>query len=370
MEINRDIEEKKGVSKMQINPNIKIGDLIETASETVESLIPTEIPPEGKLDFLVYIVCPLKHLFKDGLEAVLQAYRAQTGKVFNCFVPMGCGGADPYEDIWQVASIAEFPDLVVSVGFDNLFKRSFLKNYVARGYFKTAQIQPVAPVFAECGLVDPDGWHTIYGVFPYIIMVDHRKLGDLPAPGRWSDLLNPVYRQKIIIGGSLDDLSEVLLLHFYKNYGADGLKRLAANVKDAWHASKMAKTAGTGHPDGAAIYVIPWFFATTCPHRETVSLIWPEDGALVSPLYLLAKAERQDELQVVIDYVVGAEFGQKAAETSFPVLNPAVDNHLPENARFNWLGWDYIKAVDLETLINQTRELFLAEFQKEGNQCG
>jgi ABC-type Fe3+ transport system substrate-binding protein len=355
----------------RINPRLFVELLEDRIEQTAKKpLVATEIPPEGHLDFLVYIVCPLKHLFREGLEAVLQDYRRKTGQVFNCFVPMGCGGPDPYEDIWKVADIEEFPDLVVSVGFDNLFKQSFLENYIAKGYFQAVQPQPVAPVFTASGLVDPAGWQTVYGIFPYIIMADRRKLGDLPAPQHWSDLLDPVYQKKIIIGGSLDDLSEVLLLNFYKDFGADGIKRLAANVKDAWHASKMAKTAGSGHPEGAAIYVIPWFFAETCPHRGNVTLIWPAEGALASPLYLLAKAVKLEKLRVVLDYVTGAEFGQKAAETRFPMLNPAVDNGLPANAGFKWLGWDYIRSVNLEALLEQSREIFLAAMRKEAGPCG
>jgi ABC-type Fe3+ transport system substrate-binding protein len=370
-QLGPEIQLQTALKVKQINPRLFIELLEERiAANTQTALIATEIPPEGVLDFLVYIVCPLKHLFRDGLEAVLQDYRQQTGQVFNCFVPMGCGGADPYEDIWKVKKIEDFPDLVVSVGLDNLFKPGFYRQYISRGYFRAVQPQPVAPVFAECELVDTQGWQTVYGVFPYIMMVDRQKLGELPAPQSWSDLLKPVYRRKIIIGGSLDDLSEVLLLNIYKDFGEDGVKALAANVKDAWHASKMAKTAGTGHPDGAAIYVIPWFFAETCPHQNVVSIIWPTDGALVSPLYLLAKADKLAKLQVVLDYVTGAEFGQKAAETRFPMLNPAVDNRLPENAGFKWLGWDYLRSVDLEYLIERTREIFLAEFRKEAESCG
>lgn len=364
---------------MKTNPENKIEGMIEAYPELLESqleemsnksLIATEVPPAGKLDFLAYIVCPLKHLFKDGLEKILQTYRDRSGKSFNCFVPMGCGGTDPYEDIWKVEKIEDFPDLVVSVGFDNLFKQSFLENYVNQGYFKAVQPQPVSSIFVQCGLADPDGWYSIYGIFPYIMMVDRQKLGNLPLPERWSDLLNPIYQKKIIIGGSLDDLPEVLLLNIYKDFGSDGIRMLAANVKDAWHSSKMAKTAGTGHPEGAAIYVIPWFFAETCPRREIISLIWPEDGALIIPLYMLAKASKVEALKVVIDYVTGTEFGQKAAETRFPVLNPLVDNKFPKNAKFKWLGWNYIKSENLEFLIEHTRQLFTEEFRKEEITCG
>ncbi|MNC84300.1 hypothetical protein D3C75_1387890 [compost metagenome] len=41
------------------------------------------------------------------------------------------------------------------------------------------------------------------------------------------------------------------------------------------------------------------------------------------------------------------------------MLNPAVDNGLPEGALFKWLGWDYLKSLDLYELKSHTQNVFM-----------
>jgi hypothetical protein len=84
--------------------------MIQTLSGEPQAILHTEEPPGGSLDFLGYVVCPLKHLFKENFETVLQKYRKETGVELRCYVPMGCGGPDPYEDIWKIDDIKDFPD--------------------------------------------------------------------------------------------------------------------------------------------------------------------------------------------------------------------------------------------------------------------
>lgn len=250
---------------------------------------------------------------------------------------------------------------MVSVGLDNLFKKEFIETFVIPGYFTAAQSGPVSRNFD--GIPDPRKAYSIYGIFPYVMMVDRHKLGSLPVPGRWSDLLDPVYRNNIIIGGP-DGVNELLLLDLYRELGETAIKQLAANVKDTWHAAQMAKTAGTGSVKGAAIYVLPWFFAKTCPHTRAVSIIWPEDGALANPMYFLVKKSRAADLRPLVDFVRGTEFGARMAETYFPSLHPETDNHLPEKAKFKWLGWDFVYAQDIGRLIEYITKIFRDEWRK------
>jgi len=42
----------------------------------------------------------------------------------------------------------------------------------------------------------------------------------------------------------------------------------------------------------------------------------------------------------------------------FPSLNNEVDNNLPENAPFKWLGWDYIYNNDIDALIKEVNTVF------------
>jgi ABC-type Fe3+ transport system substrate-binding protein len=93
-------------------------------------------------------------------------------------------------------------------------------------------------------------------------------------------------------------------------------------------------------------------------------VIWPEDGALIMPMYLLAKAEPKRDLKPFLDFVLGERYGQKSADNGYPVLNPAVDNKLPDNAGFKWLGWDYIRSYSMEELYKRVMEIFNGAWRK------
>jgi hypothetical protein len=42
----------------------------------------------------------------------------------------------------------------------------------------------------------------------------------------------------------------------------------------------------------------------------------------------------------------------------FPSITPEVDNRIPEENRFMWLGWDYIYKHDIGELINTCESIF------------
>lgn len=312
------------------------------------------------LDFLGYTYCPIKHIFKECFEEVMQKYLRETQeKNFRYFVPSGCEDEqDPYEEIWKVEDIDDFPDITAATGFGDFFRQEFVDKFINKGYFKSAGYQQINTNFAATNYEDPNRWYTVYSALPIVMLIDRKKLGSLPIPKEWSDLLNPIYNNNIIIGASQGDVYEDILLYTYKEHGDDGIIKLAANVKAGLHGAQMAKIAGTVNPQGAAIYVIPWLFANACPRTEDTMIVWPADGAIVTPMFLLIKAMQKKNLQPFIDFVMGEKYGQRSADSYFPVLNPDVNNRLPENACFKWLGWDYIRTHSMENLIGHVINVF------------
>ncbi|OPY70394.1 MAG: hypothetical protein A4E63_01699 [Syntrophorhabdus sp. PtaU1.Bin050] len=322
----------------------------------------------GHLNFLGYSPCVFKHTFKESLDGVLGVYHKEAGDGFRSYVPSGCDscGSDMYDDIWKTPNIEDFPDVVTSLGFGDFFRKGFVERFVNKGYFKSAWNIPLTEPFEKAGFRDPDGWYTVYAVMPFVMLIDKKKLGDLQAPRRWSDLLETDFRDKIIISGMEDQVADIPLLYLYKEHGEVGLRRLAANLKTVWPAAQIARTAGSSNPSGAAVYILSWFFAKSCPRTDEASVIWPEDGAYASPLYLLVKESRMKEMAAITDYVTGPELGRKSALSCFPSLNPHVDNGLPEDASFKWLGWDYIKANDPAEAREYAHTVFISELKKTG----
>lgn len=87
--------------------------------------------------------------------------------------------------------------------------------------------------------------------------------------------------------------------------------------------------------------------------------IWPEDGAIISPVFMLAKKERAVELQPIIDFFASKAVGETLSHLGlFPSLHPEVENDLPDDAPMMWLGWDKILNTDLTNEIARCEELF------------
>ena len=349
------------MSLRSLNPEIfmKLMESAAEASAELKILYTTELPPV-KADFLGYVVCPFKHLFKEQLEAVLHSHYEKTGDKLISFVPMGCGGPDPYEDIWDTENLYDLPDVIASVGFGAYYREPFRKRFLDTGKFISVQKDPMPEPFASAGLKDPDGIYTVYSLSAYVMLIDHKKLGDLPVPKTWMDITDQIYKDNVIIGGNEDEVNEVLLMHLWKDGGDEALKRFAPNVKAAWHSSQMAKAAGSSMKIGAAIYVLPWFFASTCPNAPYSEVVFPEDGALASPMYMLVKKDKAERMKPVTDFLTGKLLGDTANEALFPSLCPDCKRVLPEGAKLKWFGWDFIHKTDMKVLAETLNERFVS----------
>jgi ABC-type Fe3+ transport system substrate-binding protein len=324
-------------------------------------------PPREHLHLLAYAACQFKPRFKELVDPVLQQFWRETGIRLNSHIPLGCGhGADDYDDIWQAEHIDDLPDIITSMGFGDFFRPEFVERFVKKGYFSTAWADNMSPAFEQAGFRDPDGWYTIYAVFPHVMLVDRRKLGDVPVPRRWSDLLDPALKDNIMINGSEGQAAELPLLYFFREHGDEGVIRLAQNIRESGHPAQLVKAATSLSAKGVAVYVMPWFFAQARTMSSEVELVWPEDGALTSPIYMLVKESKIAELQSIVDCIIGAELGANSAQACFPSLNREVDNNLPEGATFKWLGWDFIKSNDLDQIKTHATEVFLDAWRQKG----
>lgn len=349
---------KTALKARGINHELFIKMLREYISERVQ-IIPAQNDPAQKLDFIGYTYCPLKLTFKEYFEEALKKYLELTEDMdFKYYIPSGCSNSDPYDDLWKSQKIEQLPEIIASIGFGDFFRQEFVEKFVNKGYFKALTYPDMNQEFIDAGLIDPKGWYTVYSVFPMVMLVDKKRLGSLPVPEQWSDLLSPVYKNNIIIGASHGDIHEDLFLYIYKEYGDEGIIKLAANIKNGWHGSQMAKIAGTNNSEGAAVYVILSMFARSCPRTEATTVIWPRDGALTTPGYMLVKDGAESAYKPFIDFITGSDYGQKSADNHFPVLNKAVNNKLCEGAKLKWLGWDYIRANSIEKLKEHVKEVF------------
>lgn len=336
--------------------NVQLQKLIRSITEMGEESAGIARP--GKLDLLLYAPCPVKLVMKDQIDGIVSRYREKNREVL-VEVPMGCTSIDPFDPVYMAKNPDELPAIIASIGFGDFWKKPFVGRFVRSGLFESVLPARVNPMFEKAGMIDPGGCYTIYGATPYIFLVDTRRLGALSVPRAWEDLLDPKYANEIIMCGDGDDMADAVILNIYKDQGIAGVKGLAANVKSIMHSSQMAKIAGTGDPDGAGIFIIPYFFAQSTKRAAHVRVVWPEDGAAASPLYFLAKKSEKARLADLISFFTE---GFPAIESAawFVPLGMSDMSKVPANGRIKWIGWSFIEENDINGLRDDLNLAFRA----------
>lgn len=354
---------KSALKTRQINPDLFIhllGTKVEEARREKGKIATLNYSQQGELNLLGLLPCPLKIPLQEALELFLQDSNLS---LTYCLEGNANNQLSYYDYVQHFQEIDELPDLIISPGLNSFFYRDFFNKFLKTGCFTDIIDYPLNPQLAELGFQDPNGHYNMLAMNLSIIVVDHTKLDNLPIPKSWEDLLQPQFARQVTIRGSGSFFCETLLLNIYQDYGFQGLRNLGRSVKNACHPAEMVKCAGSNRGDGTAISIMPLFFAQTIKNKDQVSIIWPKEGAIVSPVSMLVKTAKVKQLQEIIQFFTGPLVGQICADACFPSIHPTVDNKLPPGAKLKWLGWDYLQAQDLESLMRELTKNFLATYQ-------
>ena len=107
------------------------------------------------------------------------------------------------------------------------------------------------------------------------------------------------------------------------------------------------------------VTIMPYFFSKMVSGNGPMFPIWPRDGAIISPIFLLAKNSNKEKIQPFVDFFASKEIGEIFVEKGgLPSTNPQVENNLTEDQKFMWIGWDYVNNHDIGELIKKTEEIF------------
>ena len=314
----------------------------------------------GNLSLLALLPCPLKVPLEEAFLGFAAELPAEERALLTFRIEGNANSQLDYADYADhFQSLEDMPDIIITPGFNSFFHRGFVDRFIKTGLFKNVSDYPGDRQLATLGVTDPEGHYTMLAMNLLVFVADLDRLAGRAAPGCWADLMDERYADSIAIRGNKDGtFCETLLLTVYREFGEEGLRRLGRNVRYGWHPSQMVKAALSGADDAPAICVMPLFFANNLKNRARLAIVWPEDGALVSPVTMLVKAQRRAPLARLVEFLAGPEVARICAGAFFPAVHPEVDNRLPEGASFKWIGWEYLKNNDLKGLIATCNEVF------------
>ncbi len=338
----------------------KLVEAIEQARTTVDgSRINEKNTEDGDIKIEGVLPCPVRLPLLEGFDKWLNNNEFDFSITYD--LRSASGGID-----WMKEKIAatdneeELSDLFMSAGFDLFFDKKLMGKYKSMGVFEDITgFDKLNKDFSneEIELKDPRGQYSIIGVVAAVFLVNREMLGDRKMPETWEDLFKPEFEGEVSLPISDFDLFNAILLNIYKNFGEDGIKSLSKAFMKNLSPAEMLKSHRK--QDKPTITIIPYFFTKLIMENDPMLPVWPKDGAIISPIFLLSKNSKKDKIKPFVDFFASKEIGEILSHDGrFPSTNPKVDNGLSEDQKFMWLGWDYINSHDIGQMIKDIDKLF------------
>lgn len=248
-------------------------------------------------------------------------------------------------------------DVYLSAGFDLFFDENLMGKFKKANVFKDGvKYSKYNHEFKD--LRDPSGDYSILAVVPAVFLVNSKELNGREIPKTWGDLLKPEFEKSVSLPVSDFDLFNAILLNIYQMYGEDGVKKLGKSLIQNLHPAQMVKSDRM-EINRPTVTIMPYFFTRMTKEGGTMIPVWPEDGAIISPVFMLTKREKIEQIQDMIDFLASKEVGEILSHKGFfPSVNPEVVNGTPQGKKYKWLGWDYIYNNNLQEQISYCEDLF------------
>lgn len=264
-----------------------------------------------------------------------------------------------YDVMWMdesshIPSKEELPKIIISAGVNSFYRDDFRTKSIHDNCFrKISLIEENKDEFS-----DLEGNYYIMALNYLVMVVDMTKLNNRGIPKSWGELLNSEFKKEVAIRGKKGKYCETTLLAIYKDYGMDGIKKLKELVGFGGHPAEMVKNIGKGIENSPTISVIPYFYAKLLKHNKNARIIWPKEGAIVSPVTLLVQSDITKSLEKVVEFFLSEEVRNICKNASLPHPIDYIEYLKENNYKLNWLGWDFIKNNKVSKLLLELNSYF------------
>ncbi len=342
--------------KINLDTFVKaLEEFIDTTRNSGDVTLDQAEKQEGAINATGLLPCPVRipllEAFKD--------FEDESSMKINYDLKAASSGLDWLKDSIQGDSSEEqLSDIFISAGFDLFFEDKLMGKFKKNKVFKDISgLQEYNKDFSNLSLKDPNGDYSMIAVVPAVFLINSEELGDRPFPKTWEDILRPEFEKSVSLPVSDFDLFNAILLNIHKKFGDDGVKKLGRSLLQSLHPAQMVKSDKL-RVEKPVVTIMPYFFTKMTGQGGPLVAQWPEDGAIISPIFMLTKRSKEEELKKISEFFSSEKVAKILSHQGlFPSVNPNIDNHL-EGKKFIWLGWDYIYSNDIGKLIDTCENLF------------
>jgi len=311
---------------------------------------------KSEYDVLGLLPCPIKVPVEIGFHEMISSLGNK------CDFKYLVEGNANYEVMWMdessdIPSKDDLPKIIISSGVNSFYRKDFRTKAIDEKYFK--KVKDTQEELIKNDLIDLESNYYIMALNYLVMVVDLSKLNGRNIPQSWEELLNSEFKKEVAIRGKKGRYCETTLFSIYKDFGMDGIKKISELVGSGGHPAEMVKNIGKGIKDSPTISVIPYFYAKLLKNNKNAKVIWPEDGAIISPVTLLVQSDSSKNLESVVNYFLSEEVKSICKNASVPHPIDYLKYLKENNYKLNWLGWDFIKNNNINELFLELNLYFI-----------
>lgn len=317
--------------------------------------------------------CPVRIPLLEGFSQWIEENEEKLGFKIDYELQSANIGVDWLRAKFEEDKEEDLSDIFMSAGFDLFFDKNLIGKYKSKGIFEDISgFERLNPDFQneEIDFRDPHKQYTVMGGVPAVFLVNKDELNGREMPKTWEDLLKAEFEESVSLPLHDFDLFNAMLLTIYRLYGEEGIKKLGKTLLRSMSPAEMVKSnIKRGDMKKPTVTVMPYLFTQMVKDTSPLKPVWPEDGAILSPIFLLTKKESKEKTKPIVDFFLSQEVGELLADKGgFPSVHPQVDNKFTKDRKFLWLGWDFINSHDdIGELILKCLKIFHTAKGEEAN---
>lgn len=180
--------------------------------------------------------------------------------------------------------------------------------------YRSPEAATIPPALAE-----PSNLWTASNLHVVTLMVNRNHLAGNAEPRVWSDILDPRWRRRMIIADPANSSTAYTILWGVRQmHGAEGLRRLAANVVVTSAAATVLRAVAQGEYAIGLTFEANAYAYVAGGQRE-IKLVYPEDGTFTTPEFLvLAKnAPNGAVARAAFDHIISRDVQIALLENAF-----------------------------------------------------
>lgn len=358
------LEQALTMKKMDINSFEErlVEAINQSKSETDSALLEKNKKQNARVSIQGVLPCPIRIPLLEGFEKWLLEQEDAVKADLDYQLQAASMGVDWMKDQVKASDSEDIlADLFISAGFDLFFDKELIGKFKEQGIFKDLTgIRQYHTDFENerIQLRDPKGQYSMLAVVAAVFLVNTDELGNRAVPVSWEDLLKPEFENSVSLPIGDFDLFNAILLNIYKKYGEDGIRKLGRSLLQSMHPAEMVKSH-IKKANKPAVTIMPYFFTKMTKKGGPMKAVWPKDGAIISPIFMLSKDASSEKIKPFVDFFASKEIGEILSHQGlFPSVHPEVDNLMEKENQYMWLGWDYIESHDIGPMIKELEEIF------------